>query len=112
MEGIPLDQYIQTVLGQIVAGIAGAQRAELPDGARINPLPPVSRLLKPIDVQFDVAVRTLKRTGADGGVEVKVVPFFNAGIRADQGNENEATTRLQFSVPVEAPHMRLSREQP
>lgn len=108
-----LDQFIESSLTQLVAGVTGATEAVQGAGGSINPgagstmgMPrgvELSGVMVPvIDIEFDVAVSASDSEGSRGGIAV-VAGFFGVGGQHTRDASNEQVSRLRFTVPVALP---------
>jgi hypothetical protein len=105
-----LKDFVASSLTQIVEGVKMAQQATGASGAWINPATRFSKSDETVnvapgisayvhDVEFDVAVTVSDKQGADAGAKLEI---FGAKIGGG-GNvayENQAVSRVAFSVPV------------
>lgn len=112
-----LKTFITETLGQIVNGVHDAQKAVAGvPGAAINPelyssgADLAKNGLMQSDgsvamlVQFDVAVAATEGTGTKAGIGV-VAAVFSLGAQGQSNQENSASSRVKFCVPLTLPRL-------
>ncbi|MDN3640373.1 hypothetical protein QWY82_16380 [Simiduia curdlanivorans] len=102
-----LKDFISNTLFEIQEGVQEAQRLvkKADTSGVINPVWKSASEANKSDireVQFDVAVTVIEKTGGKAGGAIKVMGI---GIGADisGGGENSYVSRIQFSIPVIPP---------
>ena len=105
-----LQEFIRSVLVQIVRGVEQAQ-SELKDSkATINPLGIKAQVALEqnketpsfTDVEFEVAVEVKTQGEQSGGVGVQVA-VFKMGVDGKKAESESHVSKLRFAVPVHLP---------
>lgn len=98
-----LKNFISKTLIEIIDGIKDAQSHAIENQAVIAPQVVVTRKVNTI--KFNVAVTTVDGSNAEGGAGIFVGPITIGG-RVETGQSSEATSRIEFEIPMYYPeHM-------
>ena len=105
-----LQEFIRSVLVQIVRGVEQAQAELRNSKAIINPLGIKAEIALRenkdtpdfTNVEFEVAVEVKNQGEQTGGVSIQVA-VFKAGVSGKKTNVESHVSKLQFAVPVHLP---------
>jgi hypothetical protein len=105
-----LQEFIRTVLVQVVRGVESAQQEFKDSKAVINPLGTKALIALEknketpafTNVEFEVALEVKKSGKQSGGVGIQVA-VFKMGADGEKANSESHTSRLRFAVPVHLP---------
>jgi len=101
-EPIQLQDFVKTVLVQIVHGVKDAQEAIEDTGAAINPVSNTKHEKFLTTVNMDVAVVATGTEGRQTGIGV--AKWINAGTSKETQSETSTTSRVQFDLVVRLPN--------
>lgn len=111
-----LKDFVSSTLLQIIQGADDAMTGVMNMqanmvGAYINPREEHSNHAAPMNVEFDVAVTVTSGMEGNAKAGIKVVGFQIRG-GAAKAYENQAVSRIKFSVPMTLPSQPVAQYQP
>jgi len=115
---VPLENFIQSAIIQIVRAVSNVRNEVKPLGAKINPHPygedrdlaaaGVSRAVgggSLTYIEFDIAVTATKGQGRESGIGV-MFAALGAGAKDKRERSDQTVSRISFKVPVRFPATR------
>ena len=110
-----LNEFVNTVLLQIVQGVKGSQDAITKLGGAVNPaidafnknaatyFGTIEAMHHVFLVDFDVAVSVAEGVDKSAGAKLTVASFLGVGAAVEASHSTSATNRVSFKIPLALP---------